>query len=329
MLIMARTRRPIIALTMRGTLLIAFLIAPAYSGQKASSTAPPSTPAKTAPSPDAAAPATREAPPSEISQAEQLYRDGVSLYSREMYREALDAFNRALALDPNHENAKRMVQKCEGKIQMATSGQAPAAQKTFEVLAPQSMPAADQGGLPATADELKYTRVKELMTEGQRYLDAHKFAKAKELFEQILIIDPGNHTATRLLADATLGAYDDNLKTEDSTRRIERKKIQLNTEKEKELPEGADAVGLKPPPISIPVEEEQTEKQSVKSEIEKALDSPVSIEFQDEHINAIVGFIAEYVGINIMVDSRVVAPPKAAAPPQRDGGARAPGWVAC
>ena len=39
--------------------------------------------------------------PETVSQAEQLYRDGVELYNRAQYREALQAFNRALALDPD------------------------------------------------------------------------------------------------------------------------------------------------------------------------------------------------------------------------------------
>ncbi|MFA6245265.1 MAG: tetratricopeptide repeat protein, partial [Candidatus Hydrogenedentales bacterium] len=277
-------------------------------------------------SPEAAAagnaPATAVAsPPSDIPQAEQLYREGVSLYSREMYREALNAFNRALAVDPNHENAKKMVQKAEGKIQMSAVGAAPSSAQTFEVLGPEAVAPESEGGAPKNADELKYERVKELMTEGQRLLENKKFSKAKELFEQILIIDVGNKTATRLLAQATLGAYDVELEKAWVSRELDRKLIREATEVSKQLPEGADAKGVKPPQISIPVEEEEYEKTEVKSEIEIALDAPVSIEFQDEHINNIVEFVAEYVGINIMVDSRVVGAVKATPPPTTTTGA--------
>ncbi|MCL4855197.1 MAG: tetratricopeptide repeat protein [Bryobacteraceae bacterium] len=74
---------------------------------------------------DAASTAGDSAAPEGISEADKFYREGLSLYSRDMYREALNAFNRALALDPNHENAQKMVVKCEGKIQMAAAGESP------------------------------------------------------------------------------------------------------------------------------------------------------------------------------------------------------------
>lgn len=60
---------------------------------------------------------------------------------------------------------------------------------------------------PSSGESLRYTRTKELMQEGQSYLDNQKYSKAQQYFEQVLLIDPGNKTATRLLADATVGAY--------------------------------------------------------------------------------------------------------------------------
>ena len=43
-------------------------------------------------------------------------------------------------------------------------------------------------------------------------------------------------------------------------------------------------------------------------ELLKSLEAPVSIEFEDEHIQTIAEFISDYVELNIVIDSRVVAP---------------------
>lgn len=48
---------------------------------------------------------------------------------------------------------------------------------------------------------------------------------------------------------------------------------------------------------------------ALSEEIQKALESEISIEFEDEHITRILGFIAEYVGTNFVIDYRVVQPP--------------------
>src|SRR5690606_34101740 len=82
-------------------------------------------------------------------------------------------------------------------------------------------------------------------------------------------------------------------------------------ERMKNLPEGADAGGIKPFKVPVDVTEEEFETvEETKSVIDEALDDPVSIEFEGEHINRIVEFISEYVGINIVVDTRVVRPPQ-------------------
>jgi type II secretory pathway component GspD/PulD (secretin)/outer membrane protein assembly factor BamD (BamD/ComL family) len=254
------------------------------------------------------------AAPEGISEADKYYREGLSLYSRDMYREALNAFNRTLALDPNHENAQQMVVKCEGKIQMAAAGESPRAVDSFNVVDPESVRDESEGGVPETAEDLKYTRTKELMLEGQFYLENKKYSKAQQYFEQILLIDPANKTATRLLAEATVGAYKDELREDWQQLEIGRQKIRSNIERSKLLPEGADAKGIKEPQISVPVEEEEYAVEQVKTDVELALDSPVSIEFDDEHITRITEFVAEYVGINIVVDARVVMPPRQATP---------------
>ncbi|NUM56430.1 MAG: tetratricopeptide repeat protein, partial [Candidatus Hydrogenedentes bacterium] len=260
-----------------------------------------------------------------LSQAEQLYREGVTLYSKEMYREAQSAFTRALALEPDHELAKDMLKKCEGKIEMVSAGESPSAVQSFDTLDPETIPAAGDGGVPKTADDIKYERTKKLITDGQFYLENKKYGKAKELFEQVLLIDPGNKTAKRLLGEATVGAYGDDINAAWQQRKIDTEKIRLGIEKRKNLPEGSDDIGIKEPPLYVPVEEETYREERELSVIEKALDAPVSIEFDNTHIGRIVEFVADFVSINIVVDARVVAPPRPAAPAGLPGAPGVPG----
>ncbi|MDZ4858545.1 MAG: tetratricopeptide repeat protein, partial [Candidatus Hydrogenedentes bacterium] len=236
-----------------------------------------------------------------VSPAEQLYREGVSLYSNEMFREAHNAFSRALAIDPAHENAKKMLQKAEGKIQMVTSGEQPSAIQTFDVFDPETIPSTDDGGVPKSAEDVKFERTKQLITEGEYYLENKKFSRAQKLFEQVLLIDPNNQTATRLLSEATIGAYDEQLHRDWRDREEDRYLIRQNIEETKMLPDGADARGIKEPPLYVPVHEEQYFEERAPTEIEKALDAPVAIEFADQHISKIVEFIADYIGINIVI----------------------------
>ncbi len=69
-----------------------------------------------------------------VSPAEQAFREGVNLYKKDMYSEALNEFNRALALDPGHMDAAIFKKKCETKLQMLASGQDPAITPVFENL---------------------------------------------------------------------------------------------------------------------------------------------------------------------------------------------------
>ncbi|MBX7259376.1 MAG: M56 family metallopeptidase [Candidatus Hydrogenedentes bacterium] len=76
----------------------------------------------------------------------------------------------------------------------------------------------------------------------------------------------------------------------------------------------APAAGQPAPPAAISQETTQPtatdNKTTEKSSIEVALDSSVNIEFQDASVFDITDFIADYVGVNIVVDSRYVESPK-------------------
>lgn len=63
-----------------------------------------------------------------------------------------------------------------------------------------------------------------------------------------------------------------------------------------------------PERVTVPVTEEATDKPAEPSRIEKALDAPVSLTFENTHLNQIVAFLSERVGLNVVVDNRVVQP---------------------
>jgi beta-lactamase regulating signal transducer with metallopeptidase domain len=71
---------------------------------------------------------------------------------------------------------------------------------------------------------------------------------------------------------------------------------------------------------SVPPAEAAPETPQVSDKVNQALDAEISIEFEDEHVARILGFIAEYAGTNFVVDYRVVQPPK----PSLGGPAGAP-----
>jgi len=133
--------------------------------------------------------------------AENRYRKGIDKYQQGEYREAFNEFSRALALEPTMEKARDMLEKARGRLALSKIGE-------------DTQP---NGGraIPPTFEELeqKYTKVKELMEQGEFYLENKKYDRALEFFEDILVVDPKNKEATRKLAEATLGAYAEDVRT--------------------------------------------------------------------------------------------------------------------
>jgi len=243
-----------------------------------------------------------------VSDAEEYFRRGVALYRRDLYREALTEFNRALSLNPNLSAARQYVEKANAKLQIAATGADPAATPTFETFDPESI-APGQRELPLTAEELRRERVRQLLADARRYMDHLRYETAVEIFEQVLLIDPRNETARQGLHEATLGASRDAIV--ESERRVEEDKQRIREFiwDKKQLPEGADASGIKPYRLSFPEIEEQFIDEPELSKVEQTLQSPVNIEFEDIHINDIIGFVADSYGINIVIDTRAVEPP--------------------
>ena len=254
--------------------------------------------------------------------AETYFRRGVGLYKKELYREALTEFNRALALDPNHKEAQVYQQKCNAQLQLSvgekTENTPPPAFETFQPTQPGEMP-------EKTAEELKKERVQKLLSDAQRYMEAQKFDIAVEIYNNILLIDPKNDMAREGLHQATIKLHQESVKESERKVSEDRARIRDFIEKQKQLPEGADARGIKPYKFTVPEIEEETAPVTKVSEIEKSLDSIVSIEFEDIHISEITTFISDSYGVNIVIDNRAVEPPSKQQPQQAAGQPAQPG----
>ena len=245
---------------------------------------------------------------------EQLhYRQGVSLYNQGLYREALESFERALAMNEGYELARQMAEKCEAKLNLEAAGADPNAVPKIETLVPAELEtlAAEGGETLLSVEEVKNRRVRDLMDEAQVYMENQIFEEAVKRYEEVLLIQPKNRMAHEMLQKATVGMYENRRIDAQKQNEIDAERRREYLERMKNLPEGADAGGIKPFKVPVDVTEEEFETvEETKSVIDEALDDPVSIEFEGEHINRIVEFISEYVGINIVVDTRVVRPPQ-------------------
>ena len=249
-----------------------------------------------------------------ISEAEEYLRRGVELYKKDLYREALTEFNRALALDPSLESARSFQEKTNAKLAQTVGVTAAAdAAPTFLTVDPAAL-RATEGKMDLSADEIRRDRVRELLGFGVQYMEAERYATAVEIYSNVLLIDPENSEAKEMLHKATIGAHKQAVTESEAGVMEDRERIRNFIESSKRLPEGADARGIKPFRFSVPEIEEVGSESKEKSPIEQILESPVSIEFEDIHISEIVDFIADSWDVNIVIDNRVVAPPPKESP---------------
>lgn len=257
-----------------------------------------------------------------IGDAEQAFQRGIALFRKDQYREALSEFNRALALDPAHSGAKGYAERCNAKLNLAAGGTDPAVVPTFETFDAEDVdPAA---GVQASADEIRKQRVKELLDNAQRYEEAQMWDAAIEFYSQVKLQDPKNAAANEGLHRATVGKARADINVSQKSLDEERAEIRADIEKRKLLPDGAGPDGIKPYKFAVPEIEEKFEPVVEKSQIEETLESPVSIEFEDIHINDVISYIIDFYSINVVLDSRAVEPPQRAQP-QAQGAPGAPG----
>lgn len=266
--------------------------------------------AQTPPSPEAA---------TQLSPVEQHFREGVSLFQQGNFREALDQFNRALALDPEHEGAKRYKALSETQVQISATGVDPTKLPQFETLDPESV-APIQESSQLSPEEFKIQRVRQLVEAGEAFLEHQFYKEAVEYFEQVLLIAPDNRRAQQGLYKATTGLSQERVEETQLKVKLQTQEFKEFVEGKKLLPPGADPSGIKNPLISVPVVEEMARELTVqKSPIEEALDRPVTIIFEDIHIKDVLDYIAESYEVNIVLDHRVVQSPQQAPAPGAPG----------
>jgi Ca-activated chloride channel homolog len=187
-----------------------------------------------------------------LPEAVRYFRQGIALYNQGDYREALNEFNRARALDPDDEKSATMAQKSERKIQMAAMGGVASEDTTFDVLTPQTGAEAGGSGVPALdAEEMRKKRVKDLMAEGEFLMDHRKHKRALEKFNEVLLVTPDNRAAQRLQAEATVAAYDEDLTQIWEQVGIDRKSVRKSIEDTGKLPRGYDAKGFSQPRVTL------------------------------------------------------------------------------
>ena len=248
-----------------------------------------------------------------VSEAEEYFRRGVELYKR-FISGSLDRIQPRACLTLRW-NLPGVSRKTNAKLQQSLAGVETAPPTEFQTVEPAALRASG-GQMEASADEIRHERVKELMGFGQRYLEAEHYATAVEIYSNVLLIDPENAEAKEGLHKATIGAHQQSITTSEKGVAEDRAMIRNFIESSKQLPEGADARGIKPFKFSVPEIEEVREEQDEKSAIEQTLESPVSIEFEDIHISEIVDFIADSWDVNVVIDNRVVEPPPRVQPVQ-------------
>jgi len=263
------------------------------------------------------------AAPGSADDAEQAFQRGVALYKKDQYREALTEFNRAIALNPGLADAKNFAERCNAKLNLAAGGTDPAAVPTFETFDAENIDA--QQGAQQTAEELKKQRVKELLDLAVRYEEAQKWDTALEIYEEVRLQDPRNSVAEEGIHRATLGKSKKESDRARQTVTEQHEQTRGFIEDKKQWPDGAGPDGIKKYRFAVPEIEEKFEEVAPKTVIEETLDSPVSVEFEDIHINDVIAFIIDTYSINIVLDSRAVEPPAKPTPVGAPGAPGVPG----
>ena len=250
--------------------------------------------------PPAAAQGTEEAT---VSTAEEHYRSGMTSYINELFEEALGYFTRAYALDETFEEARMMRNKTDALIAQRAAGQAPGAAR-FETFDPGEITPGETPVL--SADEIKRERVKTLLNNAKRYYENAWYGTALEIYEQVLRIDPTNRIAEEGLHNATLKVGEKRIQDAVSRKAEDIARIRAVTEERKLLDDDMDAMGIKTMRISTPQIEEEYEQVITLSHIEQALQSSISITFDNMHISEIVQIFIEDYDLNIQIDWRAV-----------------------
>jgi len=243
----------------------------------------------------------------EVSAAQEHFRRGLGLFRQQLYLEALSEFNRALALDPNLNEARAMQARAQAQLELSAVGVPARATGEIEIVDPEAIaPGVSPALSPA---EIRRERIRQQMHDAQRYMEHQRYSIAVEIYNNVLLMDPNHQGAREGLYEASLGASRQEITDTERDVHLDRQRVRQYIEESKSLPEGADATGIKPFRLFVPEIEEDFVEPEVETPMETTLRAPVNIEFEGIHVSEILRFITESWDINIVIDRRAVRPP--------------------
>lgn len=207
------------------------------------------------------------------SEVEQYMNLGVRLHSEGKYRDALEQFNRVLAVDPENKIAKKYANECNQYL-------TPGAVEEPPIEYPEAPPLKPKELIPS-AEEVRQRTVQKYLDLGQEYYDQGEYEKAVGEWERVLLVDPVNERAIQSIRDASGKSLEKKREGLEEDLRLERDETSLFVERKRQRPEGTDPGGIRPFRITLPRREEEKEKPVIAKieKLEDKLNSEVGIDF--------------------------------------------------
>ena len=188
----------------------------------------------------------------ERPEVEQYLNLGVRLHAEGSYRDALDQFNRVLAIDPENKIAQRYAEEC-------TQYLTPGAVEELKIEYP-TAPAPAPTPVGPSPEEVRQRTVEKYLMLGQEYYDAGEYEKAMSEWDRVLLVDPVNERARQSIREArkrSLRKRRDEIREE---LKVDREETSLYVEEKLQRPDGTDPGGIKPFSVKLPPVEKIEEK---------------------------------------------------------------------
>ena len=132
-------------------------------------------------------------------QIEKLLSDGKSLYRQDKYQEAIAAWQKVTSIDPDNNQAKRYIQRAEGRLKESISPP-PSGQKPKPTPQQQTTPKPKQ-------QTTNQQQIEQFLSEGKSLYRQENYQAAIETWQKVLKTDPNNKQAIRYIerAETRLG----------------------------------------------------------------------------------------------------------------------------